>query len=186
MSLLYTYKERVFIDNGTGESRKLIWLGGVNLSHKKCKALLGMHAFTVNDYVSSFFKKGKEMWWKLVRKYEKFERCFINLGMESSFSSSLFSTQQEFVSMLYGTKLKPVNEARYAIFERQKENKMIDMAALPPCKSVLHLYSERANAVAYMWQNEFPNLEESSWYLNGNIQWVDDVFPPNNRAVIKR
>ena len=52
------------------------------------------------------------------------------------------------------------------------------MAALPPCESVLHLYSERANAVAYMWQNEFPNLEESSWYLNGNIQWVDDVLPP--------
>ena len=52
------------------------------------------------------------------------------------------------------------------------------MAALPPCESVLHLYSQRANAVAYMWQNEFLNLEESSWYLNGDIQWVDDVFPP--------
>ena len=176
VSLWYTYKERVFIDNGTGESRKLIWLGGVNLSHEKCKALLGMHAFTGNDYVSSFFKKGKEMCWKLVRKYEKFERCFINLGMESSFSSSLFSALQEFVSMLYGTKLKPVNEFRYAIFEkkRQKENKITDMAALPPCESVLH---QRANAVAYMWQNEFPNLEESSWYLNGDIQWPDDVSP---------
>ena len=33
VSLLYTYKERVFIDNGTGKSRKLIWLGGINLSH---------------------------------------------------------------------------------------------------------------------------------------------------------
>ena len=35
-----------------------------------------------------------------------------------------------------------------------------------------------------MWWNavnpiaEFPNLEESSWYLNGDIQWVDDVFLP--------
>ena len=34
-----------------------------------------------------------------------------------------------------------------------------------------------------MWWNavnpiaEFPNLEESSWYLNGDIQWIDDVFP---------
>ena len=34
-----------------------------------------------------------------------------------------------------------------------------------------------------MWQNavnpiiEFPNLEESDWYLNGDIQWADDVFP---------
>ena len=57
------------------------------------------------------------------------------------------------------------------------------MAALPPCESVLHLHSKRANAVAYMWWNtvkpivEFPNLEESDWYLNGDIQWIDDVFP---------
>ena len=35
-----------------------------------------------------------------------------------------------------------------------------------------------------MWRNavnaivEFRNLEESGWYLNGHIQWVDDVFPP--------
>ena len=106
--------------------------------------------------------------------------------MESSLPSSLFSALQEFVSMLYGAKLKSVNEACYAIFEKkqQKENKIIDIAALPPCESVLHLHSKRANAVAYMWWNavkpivEFPNLEESNWYLNGDIQWVDDVFPP--------
>ena len=52
--------------------------------------------------------------------------------MESLLSSSLLSTLEEFVSMLYGTKLKSVNEARYAISEkkRQKENKIIDIAAL--------------------------------------------------------
>ena len=95
------------------------------------------------------------MCWSLVRKYEKFKRCFINLGMKSSLSSSLFSTLPEFVSVLYGTKLKSVNEACYAIFEKkqQKDNKIIDMAALPPCKSVFHLHSKGANAVAYMWRN---------------------------------
>ena len=66
------------------------------------------------------------------------------------------------------------------------------MAALPLCKSVLHIHSKRANALAYMWRNainpivESPNVEKSSLYLNGDIQWVDDVFPPNNRAGIKR
>ena len=46
--------------------------------------------------------------------------------------SRLFSTLQDVVSMLHGTKLKSVNEARYAIPEkkRQKESKIIDMAAL--------------------------------------------------------
>ena len=66
------------------------------------------------------------------------------------------------------------------------------MAALPRCESVLHIHSKRANALAYMWRNainpivESPNVEKSSLYLNGDIQWVDDVFPPNNRAGIKR
>ena len=73
MSLLYRYKERDFIDNGTGKSRKLIWLGGINLSHEKCKALPGIHAFTGSDYVSPFLKKGRKCaGWKLI----------INLGME--------------------------------------------------------------------------------------------------------
>ena len=49
MSLLNTYKERVFMDNATGKSRKLIWLGGINLSHEKCKALFAVYAFTWND-----------------------------------------------------------------------------------------------------------------------------------------
>ena len=73
-----------------------------------------------------FSKKGRKCaGWKLI----------INLGMESSLSSSSFSALQEFASMLYAAKLKSVNEARYAIFEkkRQKENKIIGMAALLSC-----------------------------------------------------
>ena len=69
--------------------------------------------------------------------------------------------------MLYGTKLKSVNEARYAVYEkkRQKENKIIDLAPLPRCESVPPVHSQRANAVAYMWRNavnpivEFLNLK---------------------------
>ena len=104
------------------------------------QALLGMHVFTGNDYVSSFFKKRKEMCWKLFRKYEKFERCLINLEMESSLSSSLFSTLQEFVSMLHGTKLESVNEDRYAIFE-----KTLYLSRSDSLKESLHVHSKRAN-----------------------------------------
>ena len=41
-----------------------------------------------------------------------------------------------------------------------------------------------------MWRNavntiaEFPNLEESSWYLNCDIQWVDDVFLPKTEQLL--
>ena len=47
-----------FIDNGTGKSWKLIWLGGINLSHEKCKALLGMHA--MREWLCFLFSQKRE------------------------------------------------------------------------------------------------------------------------------
>ena len=50
---------RVLIDNGTGKTRKIIDISSSELSVDHRKALAGMHAFSGNDYVSSFFRKGK-------------------------------------------------------------------------------------------------------------------------------
>ena len=38
----------------------------------KKSALIGFHALTGNDYVSSFFGHGKESAWKIVEKHRKF------------------------------------------------------------------------------------------------------------------
>ena len=50
---------RVYIDSGTGKYRQDLHLGkqslGQSLGQIQREALLGMHAFTGNDYVSSFF-----------------------------------------------------------------------------------------------------------------------------------
>ena len=152
---------------------------------KKMSCLLGIHAFTGNDYVPSFFKKSKEACWKLLEKYEKFECCFTNVGTEPILSEDLFMKLQEYVAMLYGTKVKSVDEARLQIFEKKlyRENKIVDMSSLPPCRSVLNLYAKRANAVAYLWRNSAnprvvsPPLEENGWFITGDIQWVVDVIP---------
>jgi hypothetical protein len=69
----------VDIDNGSGKNRKLIRLENVDISPSRCSALIGMHAFTGNDYIS-FFRKGKDVCWKLLEKFQKFEACFISLG----------------------------------------------------------------------------------------------------------
>ena len=87
--------------------------------------------------------------------------------------------------MLYGTKEKTNDAARWKIFDRKhhRENKIIDMSSLPPCTTVLHLHAKRANAVAYLWRNsvnptiEFPSLEQNGWFITGDIQWVEEVFP---------
>ena len=71
-SLLYDYKERIVLDNGVGNSRKLIWLGSIDISSSTRNSLLGFHAFTGNDYVSSLFRKGKSVCWKVLQRYSKF------------------------------------------------------------------------------------------------------------------
>ena len=117
--------------------------------------MLGLHAFTGNNYLSSFFRKGKERCWKLMQKYEEFEVCFTKLGSEPNLSEDPFESLEEYTSLLHGIRSKLINEARSKIFEKKhkKRNKIIDLSLLPPCKSVLRLYSKRANAVAYLWRN---------------------------------
>ena len=80
ISLLSTYKEHVIIENGFGTNRVLYWLENFGLSPQKCLSLIGLHAFTGNDYVSSFFRKGNNGCWKLLQKYNRFEECFALLG----------------------------------------------------------------------------------------------------------
>ena len=58
--------------------------------------MLGLHAFTGNDYLSSFFRKGKERCWKLMQKYEEFEVCFTKLGSEPNLSEDLFEFLEEY------------------------------------------------------------------------------------------
>ena len=56
---------KVFIDNGTGKNQKTIEVTSSQLSAEEKKALIGVHAFSGNDYMSSFFRKGKSAFWKL-------------------------------------------------------------------------------------------------------------------------
>ena len=164
--MLYNFKEHVVIDNGSGQSRKCIDLSSLQFSECKYSAVLGLHAFTGNDHLSSFFRKGKARCWKLMQKNEEFEVCFTKSGSEPNLSEDIF-----------GVKSKSINEARWKIFEKKhkRHNKIIDLFLLPPCKSVLRLHSKRANAVAYLWRNasnptiEFPSLTENGWTTTGDI-----------------
>ena len=100
--LLYSFKEHVVIDNGSVQSRKCIDLSSLQFSECKYSAMLGLNAFIGNDYLSSFFRKGKERFWKLMQKYEEFEVCFTKLGSEPNLSEDLFELLDEYAALLYG------------------------------------------------------------------------------------
>ena len=54
-------EQYIVVDNGTGKDRKQIRIDSSILSEKQQKALIGFHAFTGNDYVSSFMKKKNKL-----------------------------------------------------------------------------------------------------------------------------
>jgi hypothetical protein len=77
----------IYIDNETGANRKISDLYSTSLSAVQRKAVLGVHALTENDYVSSFFRKGKKACWKMVLKYDDFIDLFAGLGNNRALSA---------------------------------------------------------------------------------------------------
>ena len=47
-----------FLDYGSGQNQMGLWLNSVDLDKQLKECLIGFHAFTGNDFVSSFFRKG--------------------------------------------------------------------------------------------------------------------------------
>ena len=65
-------EKNIYIDNGTGKYRKRIHVNSSTLTEKQQKALIGFHAFTGNDFVSSFLRKSKKIWSTIVKDNEEF------------------------------------------------------------------------------------------------------------------
>ena len=65
ISLIDTSK-RVLVDYGNGKNRKGVWLNSIDFDDNIRAALIGFRAFTGNDYVSSFFKCGKQSCFKVM------------------------------------------------------------------------------------------------------------------------
>ena len=59
----------VFVDNGTGKNRQLLDLTACAPSQSQKQALLGMHAFSGNDFISLSYEKEKPAFWKLVKNF---------------------------------------------------------------------------------------------------------------------
>ena len=65
LSLIIDHCDKVILDFNKGKDRKAVQLSDIDMSIEKKAALIGFHAFTMNNYVSASFKKGKV----LVGKY---------------------------------------------------------------------------------------------------------------------
>ena len=179
--------ERVFYDSGSGKNRKQAWLKNFDLDPKHKKALVGFHAFTGNDYVSGFFRKGKKNCWNTMVKNKVYVEEFEKLGDSYELNEEMVAVFEDYVCRMYGVKkgITTVDEARMDIFTKKHsmENKVIDLSLLPPCKSSLYLHLLRANFVSNMWKQTsdpmitLPEISTNGWFDTGDIQWITDEFP---------
>ena len=176
----------VMIDNGTGKSRKFLDLSKSYLTDIQRKALLGMHAFSGNDYVPSILRKGKQLCWKHLKDNDRFLELFSSLGTDVQLNNDQLCSLENFVCVIFGEKrLNSVNDARRKFFwERmEKNNKIADLSLLPPCQSSLAKYSRRSNYIAYMWRNAcrpMINLESPmnhGWFPDLSIDWIEEPYP---------
>ena len=87
---------------GVGLHRKGVWLSDINMEDRLKKSLIGFHAFTGNDYYSSFFSKGKWACWKVLAKNNKFINTFSLMGQTWELDKQVFDELEEFVCLLYG------------------------------------------------------------------------------------
>ena len=181
--LLHQFEGKtVYIDNGTGKHRKIIDMSTSFLSAEQSQALAGMHAFSENDYMSSFFRKGKLMIWKLLLKNDKFMEAFADFGLFSTATGALKSTLEEFVCLMYGDKkFKKVNELRSTLFQQKLAT--VDLISLSPCSANLSLHIDRACYVANMFRESkrlmmlLDDPVERGWDANDEVKWTEDYFP---------
>ena len=132
----------------------------------------------------------------MVKKAE-FIDAFAELGRSATLSESQVQLSEKFVCSLYGNqRITSVNELRYKMFMQrfEKDNKIIDLSLLPPCKSNLKLHVIRANYVAWIYRNACNLIvqpgppENAGWNVNTPKALHDvksDVVhpcPPNQLA----
>ena len=171
--------EGMWVDYGTGDHCDIFKLNSINTDDEKKLALLGFHASTGNDYVSSFFRRGKEKSWKIVEKYSRFTTMFANLG------NSWEASEEDLKCHLCRGKGKSVDELRYKKFENvyRTKNKIQDLSLLPTCRRSLVLHLKQADYIARIWKLcfqaiiNFQDISNHGWNIDGTIHWTTEEFP---------
>ena len=78
---LYEYKEKTYIiDSYWQHNKKKISLSSFVFEDKIINSLIGFHAFTGNNYIISFYRKGKAAFFKILQGSSKFQSMFAALG----------------------------------------------------------------------------------------------------------
>ena len=135
VSLLHDESHRVYIADGSGKGLKTFKLSDVTIDDEELRrkhgvtveeeelrrALIGLYAFTGNDYASSFFRVGKKTAYTQMLSDERNVGLFSELGEFIDVISIEVQLEwaERFVCQLYNKKqCTSVNEARYEMLKK--------------------------------------------------------------------
>ena len=183
--------DSIYVDNGTGSGRKLLQPSLCELGVEERDAIIGFHSFSGNDYIASFFRKGKKTCWKVAKRNKNFIKFFSQLGT-GDVTNELLASAQEYVCALYGKpKTKQVNEARSQIFwEKYKKKKQVtELCLLPPCEENLKYHLQRSNFVARLMRSTslrttIDDFVDHGWTENGEPIWTNNAMPSNIQEIL--
>ena len=95
-------RNRVLYDHENGDNRKTFWLNSINISDKHRSAIIGFHAFTGNDHVSSFFRKGKKRCCEVAIKNSLFLAAFAKPWDHWNLEEQVILTLEEYICCIFG------------------------------------------------------------------------------------
>ena len=142
-------------DYGNGKNRKAICLADIIMNENEKDALFGFHAFSGNDNISGFFRKGRSSGWKCTVKTEKFAQLFADFSKSCELEESHLLLLEEFLCNLYGYKCRNIILIQCKMFQKRvtQAKRAPDISLLPPCRSVFQLHARRSIFVANMWRS---------------------------------
>ena len=175
----------LYILSGTKSGTRYIGMSQIveNLGDNICNALIGLHAFTGCESVSTFVGGGKNAAFSLLKKQDHLCETMKNLGDSPEVSDDLFKGCEKFVCALYGRKGFDVNKLHHSKFcgTNAQSNR------LPPTKDALKTHIQRANYQIAVWKlalyakPEMPSPNGHGWIgENGDIRidWMDQLPAP--------
>ena len=97
----------ILFHTGHGDSRKMIDISCPMLSQNEYHALSGIHAFSGNDYISSFFQKGKIKFGNTLMKYPEYIEVFSDLGKHTVLQEEIFTKLESFIFIKFVLRIRP-------------------------------------------------------------------------------
>lgn len=166
---------------GTGQRKRFININAcASRLENMSQSLIGLHAFSGCDTVSSLKGKGKKTVFNLTKNSETLQIMFSKLGKDFNLSEELFHELCGFTCLVFGLESSSdLNSARYSAFCANRD--------LPPTYGQLKQHANRANYQAAIWKRAClshispPTPTDSGWVKDGEdlrILWTEEEIAP--------